>query len=592
MDAMNQPRPMTRTQQHGAATLIVAIILLLALTLATFSAARIGVSEQRSVANEIRAKQAFWVAQGGVEQGIAFLNANKSLIGSASVLTAASPPIEQGWVAEPPRPPAMRWSACRSADARRPPCAYDSILHGNRWMFYNNPNRLAANNFFRQLAINGNPSDYLFDLDFLAWSDELREDFGQFPRINSRIIVTATVTTPIVGADPLRALPGATSPNALRVSQIVSGYDTLVGQPGATLPPVGGVSAVTSFPPYIDAPLMVAGRVELNAGVSIWGNPAPTAALPVYHNRVFDTNPPNPQALGRYIGNLAFNIPMTPVVNSNISTNDPRPISIWSRDSTTLGVGTETCVPVTPLSVFNSGGFPGNYRTPRLSGPSSAGLCSRGIPPDINITVGNATAVYAPNQDIVACVPYPPTFSTDLACAGMRAAWDTRIANATAPPFFPPDLFYYVFGIGNDSFRRVRNDATVRNDCAGLETLPSGLYWVDGNCTIAANTNVGGNATTPTAPITLVVNGGTFRLNAGVHFWGTVFLRGGPPNAQLVLPIGVPRPVLHGALIADQNLTVNAGNLDLVYDPRAFSTSSARAGGFAKVLGGWADRPQ
>ena len=66
-------------RQRGAATLIVAIVLLLALTLATFSTARIGVSEQRSVANEIRAKQAFWVAQAGVEQGIAFLNANKGI---------------------------------------------------------------------------------------------------------------------------------------------------------------------------------------------------------------------------------------------------------------------------------------------------------------------------------------------------------------------------------------------------------------------------------------------------------------------------------------------------------------------------------
>lgn len=573
------------TQQRGAATLIVAIVLLLALTLATFSAARIGVSEQRSVANEIRAKQAFWVAQGGVEQGIAFLNANKALITSASVQAAAtpvSPPVEQGWLAEPPRPPAMRWTVCQGRDGRNPPCRYDdaNINHGNRWMFYNNPNRLAVNNFFQQLAINGNPPDYLFDLDFLAWSDILREGFGSYPRINSRIIVTATVTTP-VGADPLRALPGAASQDALRVSQIVSGYDTLVGRPGATLPPVGGVPIVTSFPPYIDAPLMVAGTAVLNAGVSIWGNPVlpipPAPTPPIYHNPVFD-GALNPDVLGA-IPAIARTLPGIPVA---IPANS-RSLSIWSRDSTRLGAGTgaETCVPLTPLRDTLTPGYPnpGNFRNPRLSGSGANANCGGGA--------GAVAGIFAlpPVDDIVQCVPYPPTVSNDPLCTPIAAGF---AANASAPPFFPPDLFYYVFGVGNDAFQRVRSDATELVGCGDLASRSSGFYWVDGNCSIPANTNIGGDANNPTAPITLVVNGGNFTLGAGVNFWGTVYLR----NSALALPNAGLRPVLHGALIVDQNLTINAGQLDLVYDPRVFMTSSARGGGFAKVLGGWADRAQ
>lgn len=579
MRRMNQPHSVT--QQRGAATLIVAIVLLLALTLATFSAARIGISEQRSVANEIRAKQAFWVAQGGVEQGIAFLNANKALIGSASVLTAAtpvSPPIEQGWVAVPPTAPAMRWSACRGAAAGRLPCAYDAIRHGNRWMFYNNQNRFAANNFFQQLAINGNPSDYLFDLDFLAWSDEVREGFGQFPRINSRIIVTATVTTPIAGTDRLRTLSAA---NAVIVSQIVSGYDTLVGQPGVTSPPVSGVSIVTSFPPYIDAPLMVAGTAVLNAGVSIWGNPVlptpPAPTPPIYHNPVFD-GALNPDVLGG-IPAIARTLPGVPVA---IPPNS-RSLSIWSRDSTTLGAGTgaETCVPLTPLRNNLIPGYPApsNFPNPRLSGSGANANCRGGA--------GAVAGIFAlpPVDDIVQCVPYPPTVSDDALCTPIPAGF---AATATAPPFFPPDLFYYVFGIGNGAFQRVRSDATELAGCGTLASRPSGFYWVDGDCSIPANANIGGNANNPTAPITLVVNGGNFTLGAGVNFWGTVYLR----NSTLALPIAGLRPVLHGALIVDQNLIVNAGQLDLVYDPRTFMTSSARGGGFAKVLGGWADRAQ
>jgi hypothetical protein len=549
--------PVTAVQQRGAATLIVAIILLLALTLATFSAARIGISEQRSVANDIRAKEAFWVAQAGIEQGIAFINANKALISSGSGPAAGPPPVEQGWQMAGN----TRWVSCGSGGTT--PCGDGTTAHGNRWMRYDKA-AFPINNLFQQVS----PS-YTFDLDFLAWSGRPLEGAGSFPRINTRVVITSTVTTP-AGGDPLRDLTAA---NAVRVSQMVSGYDTLVGPPdnSNSSPPFIGA-------PYIDAPLVVAGTVELNANVSIWGNPSSPPLTPIYHNQVFDANPTNPDPLGAYGATINSNEPAVP---ETITINSRLPLSIWSKDSTSLLGQAQTCVPVSKLLDVQHPDYskPSNYAaSPRLSG-SAAGYCT------------GAAAVMAGGNDIIDCVPYPPVFSIDPGCAGMRAAWDANIANATAPPFFPPDLFYYVFGVGNGSFQRVRNDATVLADCSTLWNQPSGLYWVDGSCTIPVNTNIGGTAAIPTAPITLVVNGGTFTLGAGVNFWGTVFLRGGPPNAQLVLPIVVPRPVLHGALIADQNLTVT-GQLDLVYDPRAFMTSSARAGGFAKVLGGWMDSSQ
>ena len=60
-------------RQQGAATLIVALILLVAMTIVTIFAARSAVMEQKIYANELRAKQAFEAAEAGLEFGIAYL---------------------------------------------------------------------------------------------------------------------------------------------------------------------------------------------------------------------------------------------------------------------------------------------------------------------------------------------------------------------------------------------------------------------------------------------------------------------------------------------------------------------------------------
>jgi len=60
-------------KQQGAATLIVALILLVAMTIVTIFAARSAVMEQKIYANEFRSKQAFEAAEAGLEYGIAYL---------------------------------------------------------------------------------------------------------------------------------------------------------------------------------------------------------------------------------------------------------------------------------------------------------------------------------------------------------------------------------------------------------------------------------------------------------------------------------------------------------------------------------------
>ena len=69
---MNTPLITTSTalSQRGMATLTTALILLVAITLMTFSSARVGVVEQQIAANDYRAKQALHAAQAGLDRAV------------------------------------------------------------------------------------------------------------------------------------------------------------------------------------------------------------------------------------------------------------------------------------------------------------------------------------------------------------------------------------------------------------------------------------------------------------------------------------------------------------------------------------------
>lgn len=62
--------------QSGMATLMFAVVLLIALTVITFLSARTLLTEQAISANEYRSKEAAYAAEAGLEYGIAWLDAN------------------------------------------------------------------------------------------------------------------------------------------------------------------------------------------------------------------------------------------------------------------------------------------------------------------------------------------------------------------------------------------------------------------------------------------------------------------------------------------------------------------------------------
>jgi Tfp pilus assembly protein PilX len=82
----NRPRP----GQAGAATLAVAVIMLLVVSVLVFHSHTAGWLEQRATANQARAKQAHAAAEAGLEAALAVLNADSGTPNRATYLSAST----------------------------------------------------------------------------------------------------------------------------------------------------------------------------------------------------------------------------------------------------------------------------------------------------------------------------------------------------------------------------------------------------------------------------------------------------------------------------------------------------------------------
>jgi len=73
--------------QKGAATLLIAVVLLFILTVVTIYAAKVGLQDQKISGNDYRSKTAFAAAQAGIDYGEAFIQENTGTFTSAGVMT-------------------------------------------------------------------------------------------------------------------------------------------------------------------------------------------------------------------------------------------------------------------------------------------------------------------------------------------------------------------------------------------------------------------------------------------------------------------------------------------------------------------------
>jgi Tfp pilus assembly protein PilX len=85
---MTQTRPFTSpSRQHGAAALVVTLLMLFGITLVAFFANRSMIFEQRTSANQYRSTRAFEAAEAGLEWAIARLNDDKKMVAAPSCST-------------------------------------------------------------------------------------------------------------------------------------------------------------------------------------------------------------------------------------------------------------------------------------------------------------------------------------------------------------------------------------------------------------------------------------------------------------------------------------------------------------------------
>ncbi|HSM69597.1 MAG TPA: PilX N-terminal domain-containing pilus assembly protein, partial [Xanthomonadales bacterium] len=93
-------------RQRGAITIFTGIMVLLLLTGLLVYATRVGISEQRISANELRYKQAFVAAESGLEHAREYLLAHQILLNSAE--DDLLPDGSDGWLS----PTGVRWLKC------------------------------------------------------------------------------------------------------------------------------------------------------------------------------------------------------------------------------------------------------------------------------------------------------------------------------------------------------------------------------------------------------------------------------------------------------------------------------------------------
>lgn len=565
-------------KQTGAATLIVAIILLLAITITVFSAARIGVDEQRTSANHMRSNAAFEVAQAGVEYGISYLESNISEI----ISTAPG-----GWVNAGPQ---ARWIACAPADIVLP-CGDGTNIYNaaapapGSWLRYTVP----PTNLLQQTN-----SAYTYTLHYLTPCFGGCTTATPTPAVNPTVIVVAEAT-------PVVSLGGAADPFAGRAvaRQIVRSYPVLAHIPDATI--------------------TTAGTIGSTGSMNIWGNP-----VGILTNTP-GVNNPNVLAPTRYDPNLPDGFSLTPPtgtafnVTQRLTTGNTTattittgtPLSIWVReitipssglpvdvlptDEVPMGGSAATCqnIPQSPPVLNNAcSGYELSRPSNKPTAPVEYYCSTTTCPPSMkwrDILVGSRLSNY--NVSSYTPPSGPPIYTVTTECTPFPGTPLTG-----APPSYPDsptglcsshtapadDMFDYVFGMSDNQFNTIRRRANIVPNCGSLGTPanPPGLYWVTGGCTISSNTVVG----SPTSPYLVVVDGSTLTMSGSPQFFGLIYVRG--PTAPIALS---GSPTLFGALVADGGTLSITGSFQAIYDANVLNNVRHQTGGFGKLGNGWLD---
>lgn len=220
----------------------------------------------------------------------------------------------------------------------------------------------------------------------------------------------------------------------------------------------------------------------------------------------------------------------------------PLPISIWSKDDTTLNASSATC---------DQGGFNGT-------------MCSSQVNSD------NTTEA----DDVVDVADGSP---------------------------FPDDVFEYITGTPLSRYAEVKAGAKkieVSADCDNLNANSTGIYWVTVDCSYNANSQLGSAA----APVIVIVDEVDITLNAGSDLYGILFNfnkpapgTNVPADATAIGEVTLNgNAVIHGALVANASTSGKLnGTFAVDYDKDVLCNMNSGAAslgfGIGTVLGSWRD---
>lgn len=584
---MSRHVPRTRRAQSGA-VLYVAIILLLLATVMTAFAMGVGVFEQRSTGNDLRAKAANDVAEAGLAQGFEYLMRQHPEMFDDPAL----------------------WERCDATDATFP-C--------------------------------GAISDAVFDDDGDPGTPPVSRR-GTMYRLKSNPANTIAGIDAALSGHMLPLATGSKIGTAINGSTVAYGVAPLVCFPERpALPTATGIKCGSGTGPAA-TPLHIATFVSV---AKIPGDAASTTLVQTigqYPRFASDlTRRPTITASG--VSDVTGNLQV--VTNPNAG-GPGVPVSVWSRLDVEKTGTTNTCYADEFFRYTQGGTTPTPYQgTIRCDNC----LCdANGAPRTLSFDASGKDRCATPTADCEGIDILDVDAGTN-STAGYNtgghvgANYNVRADSLSYPICeFPPDMFFYVFGVrawddvNHDCFAETKlasvlyqnpdnagataavgpdeaylyknadwiipkpdNAALVRVSQMGTSALlqtesTSGMVWCQQDCDIPSGAQVG----TPSKPVILVVDG-PVQIH-GVVF-GLVFVRDTgtlldpatgsslsgacPSNCMLQMNAG---SAIYGALVVQGQMKSN-GTAAVIHDDLVLGAVQEEAGfAYATLPGAWSDR--
>jgi len=586
-----------RGRQHhmhkqAGTTLIVALVLVLLASLLSLFALNVGVFEQRTSANDVRARLVQQAAEAGLSQGVEYFRNNRTLLTDPTTSAV--------------------WELCHSDDTSFPcgtveqcapptasTCSTDLQRRGNMYRYIGKAGY--------DVNGEGTTNDTIDNRSLpLSGQMTLMSTVGNGFAVNYGAgALLCMVKTPALSTDPTQCTTNINKASSIRLLTM-TGLGAIPGENAkTTLTAAYGMQSVLNSPTN-KPPVVASGSIDVTGGIQVVTNPdAAGNGVPVSvwtRKPITKTGTPNTCYFDDFIRNQKTNAHPALEPNSDGSTSDV--------------IACDTCECSNSISYQSS---------------------------------GNSTEMGIDLLDI----DNVPVIGSSACTAALFAAGSCKanvnvVMDPTIPQFeFPCDMFQYTFGVQaweddsspKDGFCETQIPGTTKtmpdgithsmgadeaylythatyilpdsthaswlasnsqvvNNCNTLLALtrgstPSGgLIWIqDSSCNIGSNVQVG----TPDHPVVVVIDGGTVQFQG--RMFGLLFIRStssplDPATGGTASYSQNAGSVIYGSLVVQGQITKANGTASVVYNKTVLSRllQDPALNPFSPVPGSWTDR--